>query len=150
MDVIELLDVEGERIVTSAVECLRRCHLRHYEAEGPERVRERLNRLFELMREAVRTRNAEPMNRHAREVAAERFASGYDLLEVQTAFNALEEAVWARALAFLEPGELARALGLVSTVLGMGKDALARAYVSLAAEGQAPSLDLRELFKGTV
>ena len=32
------------------------------------------------------------------------------------------------------PGELAEALGLVGTVLGAAKDALARAYVSLASQ----------------
>ena len=44
--------------------------------------------------------------------------------------------------------ELARALGLVSTVLGAAKDSLARAYVSLASQTKAPSLDLSALFKG--
>ena len=68
---------------------------------------------------------------------------------MQTAFNALEEATWARMLAALEASQLAEALGLVTTVLGAGKDALARRYVSLAARAHAPSLDLRRLFAGT-
>lgn len=40
----------------------------------------------------------------------------------------------------LDPDQFARALGLVSTVLGAGKDALAREYVSLAtsARGTLP------------
>jgi hypothetical protein len=67
---------------------------------------------------------------------------------VQSAFNSLEEVVWARMLAELPPAELAEALGLVSTVLGAGKDALARRYVSLAARTHAPSLDLSALFTG--
>jgi hypothetical protein len=40
-------------------------------------------------------------------------------------------------------------LGVVSTILGAGKDALAREYVSLATNAHAPSLDLRALFAGT-
>ena len=48
----------------------------------------------------------------------------------------------------MPPDELARALGLVSTVLGAAKDSLARAYVSLASQTKAPSLDLSALFKG--
>jgi hypothetical protein len=33
-------------------------------------------------------------------------------------------------------------------VLGAGKDALARAYVSLASKSKAPTLDLQSLFSG--
>jgi hypothetical protein len=39
-------------------------------------------------------------------------------------------------------------LGLVSTILGAAKDALAREYVSLATHRHAGSLDLRALFAG--
>jgi hypothetical protein len=67
---------------------------------------------------------------------------------VQAAFNALEEATWTCLLARVEPSELAESLGLVSTILGAAKDALARRYVSLAAHTHAPSLDLRALFTG--
>lgn len=77
-----------------------------------------------------------------------RLESGYDLVEVQTAFNALEVAVWTHLLAGVEPAELARALGFVSTLLGAGKDVLAREYVSLATDAHAPSLDLYALFAG--
>jgi len=66
---------------------------------------------------------------YAGKLADKRFEAGYDLGEVQTAFNALEEASWQRALADLDPSELADALGLVGTLLGAGKDALARRYV---------------------
>ena len=83
------------------------------------------------------------------EIATERFHAGYDLAEIQTAFNALEEATWMRVLQRLDASELAEALGLISTVLGAGKDALARAYVSLAADTNVESLDLRALFAGT-
>ncbi len=78
-----------------------------------------------------------------------RFEAGYDLSEVQAAFNALEGATWSRILADLEAGDLAEALGLISTVLGAAKDALGREYVSLATHTRAPSLDLKALFAGT-
>jgi hypothetical protein len=42
----------------------------------------------------------------------------------------------------------AEALGLVSTVLGTGKDTLARVYVTLASKSRTPTLDLRSLFTG--
>jgi hypothetical protein len=85
---------------------------------------------------------------YAQQLAEERFEAGYDLIEVQTAFNVLEEVAWIRVLDRLDAGDYAEALGLISTVLGAGKDALARRYVSLAANTHAPSLDLRALFSG--
>jgi hypothetical protein len=68
---------------------------------------------------------------------------------VQTAYNVLEEAIWLRILKDLQPAQYAEALGLVSTVLGAGKDALARTYVSLASKAKAPSLNLQSLFAGS-
>ncbi len=68
---------------------------------------------------------------------------------MQTAFNALEAAIWTRVFSALEPDQFAQTLGLVSTILGAGKDALAGKYVPLATDTHAPSLDLRALFEGT-
>jgi hypothetical protein len=40
------------------------------------------------------------------------------------------------------PAELAEAIGLLSTILGYGKETLARRYVSLASARHVPTLDL--------
>ena len=112
-------------------------------------MRERLEALYDHMLGAVQERDLGALLGYAERIAEERFHAGYDLGEVQTAFNALEEATWSRVFAELEPAELAAALGLVSTVLGAAKDALARRYVSLASDGHTPSLDLQALFAGT-
>jgi hypothetical protein len=122
---------------------------RHYEGAGPEEVRVRLEALFDQLVDAIATRNLAPMVAYARQVAEARFSAGYDLSEVQIAFNALEEAAWASALKGLDASEYGEALGLIGTVLGAGKDELARAYVSLAASSHTRSLDLRALFAGT-
>lgn len=150
MTVYDLLDRHREDIVREALESLGRCHLKHYEAEGEAAARERMRRLFDLARETMATRNAAPMVEYAGRIAEERFTAGFDLLEVQTAFNVLEEAIWRRVIEGLEPRDFAEAMGLVGTVLGLGKDALARRYVSLAAQVKAPSIDYKALFKGTV
>jgi hypothetical protein len=101
------------------------------------------------MLDALATRNLDPIVVHAQEIAEQRFAAGYDLSEVPTAFNAFEEATWSRAVERLDPSELAATLGVVTTILEAAKDALARRYISLAAHAHAPSLDLRALFSGT-
>lgn len=149
MDTTEFLTAERAVIVREAEAVLERLHERHYESAGPREVERRLDALFDHLVTAVATRDLTPVIGYARSIADERFTAGYDLSEVQAAFNALEEATWSRILAGLEPALLAEALGLVSTVFGAAKDALGRRYVSLATKSHAPSLDLRALFAGT-
>jgi hypothetical protein len=148
MPLQELLETEAGHIVEEAAGALSRAGLSHYRNDPADRIRQRLQALYDLAALSVRTRDLSGLIAHAERIAGERFHAGYDLGEVQTAFNALEEALWRRIVQVLPPDEQARALGLVSTVLGAGKDALARAYVSLASRAKAPSLDLRELFRG--
>jgi len=149
MDLYTFLHDRTADILADAQEALARGELRHYRKAGPEHTHQRLRALFVLTTRAAKDRNLGPMIAHADDVARERFSSGYDLWEVQTAFNVLEEAIWTRVIKELPSGEFAEALGLVSTILGAGKDTLARRYVSLATKTRAPSLDMRSLFTGT-
>ena len=148
MNLDSLLEERREVILDRAAEAVRRAHLDHYGPGESERTRERLERLFDLVRESVGSHRVNELMRYSDSIAAERFASGFLLFEVQTAYNVLEEAIWHQVLERVPPEGLAEALGLVSTVLGMGKDALARRYVSLASRAEAPSLDLSAIFKG--
>jgi hypothetical protein len=86
---------------------------------------------------------------HAEAIARERFDSGFDLSEVQTSFNVLEETIWKRILKSLPASDYAEALGLVSTVLGAGKDTVARTYVTMASKTKTRTLNLQSLFSGT-
>jgi CBS domain-containing protein len=144
----EFLESRRRAILAAAEAGLRRARSSHYERAGEREVRRRLESLFDRVATAVARCDLSPVVAYAQGVAGERFSAGYDLAEVQAAFNALEEAIWTRVLAETDATDLAEALGLVSTVLGAGKDALARRYVSLAAQKHAPSLDLRALFTG--
>lgn len=148
MDLYQFLHERTQEIVTQAEQAVRSAHLKGYERDGAEAIHQRLKALFVLTTRGVKERNLGPMTAHADEIARARFASGFDLWEVQTAFNALEEVIWQRILRELPPEEYAEALGLVSTVLGAGKDTLARRYVSLASKTKYTSLDLRPLFTG--
>jgi hypothetical protein len=103
--------------------------------------------VFDVVLTSLTERDLMPIHR-AEAVARERFAAGFDIAEVQTAFNVLEEAMWRRVVAATEPEGLADAIGLIATVLGAGKDSLARTYVALASERHVPSLDLTALFRG--
>jgi RsbT co-antagonist protein rsbRD N-terminal domain len=144
---LQVLEQERAPIVDAACESLRQSRT-HYESAGQEETRRRVEVLYDELLGALSSRDLGNVLDYARKLAAERFESGYDLSEVQGAFNALEEATWTVLCARLQPTELAFSLGLVSTVLGAAKDALGREYVSLASQTHAPSLDLRALFTG--
>ena len=148
MNLNELLHNRTVEIVDEAAAAMSRAHLTHYEKAGAEHIHQRLKALYVLTARAVKERNLGPMIAHADSVARERFEAGYNLWEVQTAFNVLEEVMWTRILNELPPTEYAEALGLISTVLGTGKDTLARRYVALASRTKAASLNLQSLFTG--
>jgi hypothetical protein len=149
MNLHSILRESRREILAEALASVKRARLEHYEHAGPEVVHQRLDELLSLVIVAVADRNLAPMVAHADAVARERFEGGFDLAEVQTAFNVLEEVVWWRILKNLPPADQAEALGLAGTVLGAGKDALARKYVSLATQTHTPSLNLQALFSGT-
>lgn len=89
------------------------------------------------------------MAAYCEDIAQRRFEAGFGISEVQVAFNTLEEAMWKRVVAAAQPEDLAESIGLLSTVLGFGKDALARRYLSLASRRHVPTLDLSAMFAGT-
>ncbi len=148
MNLNDFLHTHSADILAEAATAVERSHLKHYQQSGAEQTHQRLKALFVLTTRAIKEKNLGPLIAHAESVASERYHAGYDLSEVQAAFNVLEEAIWLRVLRDLPPGEMGEALGLVSTVLGAGKDALARTYVSLASKTKTPSLNLESLFSG--
>lgn len=148
MNLNDLLKRDGEAIVAEAVDIVNRTRLQHYAEAGAGESEQRLRKLFELLRQCIRERNLVPVMDHMRWVAAERFNAGYEIREVQTAVNVLEETVWKHVVEQTPPEQLAESLGLVSTVLGAAKDSLAREYVSLATDKKAPTLNLSALFEG--
>ena len=135
-------------VLREASAALHRSHLTHYIDAGSEVSDQRLEDLYVMVRACVAARNLVAITEFARNIAHQRFDAGYDSSEVQTAFNVLEEAIWHEVISSIPAEELVEAAGLVSTVLGAGKDELARTWVSLAASRRVPSLDLGALFQG--
>ncbi|HNS39634.1 MAG TPA: hypothetical protein PKJ56_05220 [Promineifilum sp.] len=148
MSLLTLLEEQETEIVDEAALSLERLRLPRYQEAGHALSRDRLAELYRLVLESISSRNLVPIMDHMAQVARERFHAGYSIREVQIAINVLEEGIWNRIVSQSPPEELAESLGLVSTVLGAAKDSLARAYVSLASQTKAPSLDLSALFEG--
>jgi hypothetical protein len=142
-----LLDNQTE-IINDAFAALERSHLKHYTSSRADENWQRLAALFDLTLKAVKSKSLTEMVNYSEKIATERYESGFDLHEVHTAYNVLEEAIWNTIIKKGEPKDLAEYLGLVSTVLGTGKESLAVCYVSLAGKKKIKSLNLSELFKG--
>ena len=148
MDLNDLLLEAEPGVLDDAYSALHRAHVTHYELAGESFTRQALATLFRLVVNAIRNRDLAEMSAYSEAIAVDRFNHGYDISEVQMAFNSLEGAMWRRVVSTEPPGHLAEAIGLLSTVLGYGKDAVARKYLSLACQRHVPSLDLSALFAG--
>jgi hypothetical protein len=146
VNVEDLLVQARSDVLKEAFVALQRSHHVHYEAAGDDVTLERLTDLFDLVVAALRERELDKVTAYCEDLAHRRFEAGFGISEVQTAFNVLEETMWARVVAELPPAELANAIGLLTTILGTGKDALARTYVSLASQRHVQTLDLSSYF----
>jgi len=148
MDLAKGLVADREDVLSDAAAALQRAHLRHYDKAGAEESRRRLEHLFSLTVDCLAQSTLTPIVSFAVHVAEERFGAGFDIGEVQTAFNVLEEAIWHVVVPRLPPEALADTTARIGTVLGAGKDALARTWVSLASGHHAQSVDLTALIQG--
>ncbi len=149
MNLTMLLDTAREAVLGEARAALDGARLQHYSASEPEANAERLRVLYEVLEASARGRSVLPMVKHSERVARERHDGGFDLAEVLTAFNVLEEALWRQITKLVPPREYPDAFGLVSTILGAGKQALALQYVALARQSGTPALDVDALFAGS-
>lgn len=145
----EILVNNQTEIINEAFESLQRSHLKHYDSSRADENWQRLAKLFDLTVNGIQSKSLVEMTTYSERVAKERFESGFDLHEVHTAYNVIEEVMWKKIINDIEPIQLAEALGLISTILGTGKESLALAYVGLASKQKAKSLNLTQLFKGT-
>ena len=112
-------------------------------------LHDRVTTLFDTLVDSLATSCFLPLLDHAHAIATERFHSGYDLLEVQRAYNALEEAVWAAVFGEGESEQYRLVLPWVSAAIGAAKDEFARDYVKLAANEHVPAVDVAAMFRSS-
>lgn len=136
----------SDEIISESLRNISRAHLHHYEESGILEMQNRLIALFDHTLACVRCRQLTPMTDYVEQVAEERFREGFDLSEVQTAINVLEETMWKVVVNEIPKENLAEALGLITTILGIAKDTLACRYVELATHARVRTLNMKELF----
>lgn len=148
MNLVECLNQNQNEIIRTAFDSLLRSNLKHYSSSNANENWLRIEKLFDLTLNSIKDKNLIDMIEYSETVAAERYKMGFDLHEVHTAYNVLEEALWKEILNNIDSKDIGNALGLVSTILGTGKETLALTYISLTGKTKTKSLDLSELFKG--
>ena len=134
MEMSAVLAGAEDRVVDEAVAELDRRHTSD-QASSPEMRRRHLRDLFKLVVKCVHDGDVEPIIASSHQLAADRFAAGFDIGEVQGEFNVLEEVLWREVAATLAGDQRIEALELMNTILRAGRDALARTYVALASGG---------------
>jgi hypothetical protein len=146
MSLLKFLQSDKIEIINEALSDLERSRLKHYTESNKETNEERLRNFYDILIKCVESISLVEICDYCEELANKRFNSGFDLYEVQSTINVLEEIIWKKIIKYLPPSEYERALGMITTVLGAGKDSLACKYVSLASQCKKPTLDLSELF----
>jgi hypothetical protein len=106
VDTVALLTEFEAQVVDDAWQALGRSHAGHYEAAGERVTKQRLTDMYGLIVTAIRDRDLSPVTAYAARVARELFDAGYGISEVQTAYNALEEAAWRHLVEREPPAEL--------------------------------------------
>jgi len=134
MNLIEFLEKSQDKVVAESIDILNRANLKHYTLGGPENTKQKLDALYNVIYQSIKEKNLIPIVSYIDKMAEKRFESGFELQEVQTAINVVEESIWKRILEELPADEQPKALSLVSSIVGSGKDTLARTYVVLTRE----------------
>ncbi len=141
MNIADFIESNAKSIIAAADAAITRRHLQHYEDSTPGVVPSRVATLLRLAVRSLRERRLDAIERYMDSVADERHNAGFELREVQSAINAIEEAIWSLITHERHPTEQIDDLGLVGLVFGAAKDALARRYASFASATVALKMD---------
>jgi methylmalonyl-CoA decarboxylase len=132
VDASAVLASAEDRVIDEAVAALAQRDQARHQSAGPDDRRRDVRQLFGLVLRCVRAGRAGPIVKPCEQIAAHCYAAGIDLSEGQGAFNVLAEVAWPHLAGALAGDQLVEALGLLSAIVGAGKDAMARTYVALA------------------
>lgn len=145
MKLATILESQKEQITQNAAKEIGLSPVSHYCAIDESEKIERISQLFRTVKSCIEKRDVTEMLEYSRKLAKDRFEGEFPLHDLNAVFNTLEEIIWRKITEQLEPSEYADAFGLVSTVFCLGKEILAKEYITLtikAASSCNPVLDL--------
>jgi hypothetical protein len=134
MTLLELCYNKPDLILLDSTENLVKAHLQHYKHLTPEQIRYRLLNLFQSLVRCLESESCNNMLKFMKAVSDERYESGYELSEVQTAINILEECMWRMISKFVDTDKQINSMKQVTHVLCKAKGELASEYALLSSE----------------
>jgi methylmalonyl-CoA decarboxylase len=127
-----------DRVVGEALAALNERDQAGCLAPSPAVRRQDMEHLFELIQRCVHEGHCEPIIGPSQQMAADHFAAGIEIAEIQVAFTVLEDVLWRHLADAVSGDQRLETLRFVNVILGAGRDALARTYVSLASHAGDP------------
>ncbi len=134
MTLLELCYNKPDLILLDSTNSLVRAQLEHYKHLTPEKLRLRLLRLFQALVKSLEANSCESITKFMEKTSDERFESGYELHEVQTAVNIMEECLWKKIAEFVYRDQQISAMKQVTCILAKAKESLANEYSLLSTE----------------
>ncbi len=138
-EISAILAQAADRVINDAIAALDERDRAQRHAPSPAERRHDVERLFGLVGQCLREGRADPIVKPSQQIAADRFVAGIDLLDVQAAFVVMEDVLWRHLSAELTSAQQLQTVRLLNTILGTGRDALARTYVALTAAAAGTS-----------
>ena len=127
-----------DRVVGEAVAALSERDQAGCFAASPAERHQDMEHLFDLIQRCVHEGHCEPIIGPSQQMAADGSAAGIEIAGIQAAFTVLEDVLWRNLADAVSGDQRPGTLRLVSVILGAGRDALARTYVSLASHPGGP------------
>ena len=134
MTLLELCYNKPDLILLDSTNSLVRAQLQHYKHLTPEKLRFRLLRLFQALVKSLEANSCDSMTHFMEQVSDERYESGYELQEVQTAINIMEECFWKKISEFVFADQQIAAMKQVTCILSKAKETLVNEYALLSRE----------------
>lgn len=137
-EVSAVLAEARDRVVGEALAALSERDQAGCLAPSPAERHQDMEHLFDLIQRCVHEGHCEPIIGPSQQMAADRFAAGIEIAEIQAAFTVLEDVLWRYLADAVSGDQRLGTLRLVGVIFGAGRDAMARTYVSLASHPGVP------------
>jgi len=123
-----LLRENEQTIIEKAAVNLGNYRLKNYEMAKLSEIEWWLGALFLALCDSIDKKNLEPFLKYSEKLGKARAEKGFDLKEVQIAYNLLEEHIWEIVLEKGNPKTRVEDLVQISEIVAAGKDKLTKWY----------------------
>ena len=124
----EILTENEQGIIEKAAVNLGNYRLKNYEMAKLSEIEWWMGALFSALRESIKQKSMDPFLRYSENLGKLRAEKGFDLKEVQIAYNLLEEHTWEVVLERGDPKTRVQDLTQISEIVAAGKDKLTKWY----------------------